>query len=161
MPARLRARHLDSGSASAPGALARSGTPSSQPAQRHRPTAPDRTAPPKPPPVRQAAPPKRYVLAAGTPISVRTLSEVNTKAAKSGNEFEATLESALVADGHTLAKRGATVVGQVVNADQGGRVKGKASLTLALARLRLANGQTVGSKPIPWYRKPRAEPERT
>jgi len=35
------------------------------------------------------------------------------------------------------------VVGRVVNADQGGRVKGKASLTLALARLRLANGQTV------------------
>ena len=35
------------------------------------------------------------------------------------------------------------MVGRVVNADQGGRVKGKASLTLALARLRLANGQTV------------------
>jgi hypothetical protein len=83
------------------------------------------------------------VLAAGTPISVRTLDEVNTKAATSGNEFEATLESALVADGYTVAKRGASVVGRVVNADQGGRVKGKASLTLALSRLHLANGQTV------------------
>jgi hypothetical protein len=87
--------------------------------------------------------PKKYVLAAGTPISVRTVGEVNTKAAKSGNEFEATLQSPLVADGRTLAKTGATVVGRVVNADQGGRVKGKASLTLALARLHLANGQTV------------------
>lgn len=87
--------------------------------------------------------PKKYVLAAGTPISVRTVGEVNTKAAKNGNEFEATLQSPLVADGRTLAKTGATVVGRVVNADQGGRVKGKASLTLALARLRLANGQTV------------------
>jgi hypothetical protein len=87
--------------------------------------------------------PKKYVLAEGTPISVRTLSDVSTKAAQSGNEFEATLESPLVVEGHTLAKRGATVVGRVVNADQGGRVKGKASLTLALARLHLANGQTV------------------
>jgi hypothetical protein len=87
--------------------------------------------------------PKKYVLASGTPISVRTVSDVNTKAAKSGNEFEATLESPLVVAGHTLAKRGATVVGRVVNADEGGRVKGKASLTLALARLHLANGQTV------------------
>ena len=95
-------------------------------------------AKPTPPP-----PPKKYVLAAGTPISVRTISDVNTKAAQNGNEFDATLESALVADGHTLAKRGATVVGRVVNADQGGRAKGKASLTLALARLHLANGQTV------------------
>jgi hypothetical protein len=31
----------------------------------------------------------------------------------------------------------------VVTADEGGRVKGKASLTLALDRLHLANGQTV------------------
>jgi hypothetical protein len=83
------------------------------------------------------------VLAAGTPISVRTVGDVSTKAAKSETEFEATLESPLVIDGHTLAKRGATVVGRVVNADEGGRVKGKASLTLALARLHLANGETV------------------
>ena len=48
--------------------------------------------------------PKKYVLAAGTPISVRTVGEVNTKAAKNGNEFEATLESPLVAEGHTVAK---------------------------------------------------------
>jgi hypothetical protein len=74
---------------------------------------------------------------------VRTIGGVSTKSSQSGNEFEATLEEALTVDGHTLAKRGATVIGTVANADQGGRVKGKASLTLALSRLRLANGQTV------------------
>ena len=101
-------------------------------------------APNQPPPEPPKPPePKKYILAAGTPVSVRTISDVNTKAAISGNEFEATLESPLVADGHTLAKRGATVVGRVVNADQGGRVKGKASLTLTLARLHLANGKNV------------------
>jgi hypothetical protein len=83
------------------------------------------------------------VLAAGTPVVVRTVSDLNTKSVKSENEFEATLEGALAVDGHTLAKKGATVVGKVLKADQGGRVKGKASLTLALARVSLANGKTV------------------
>jgi hypothetical protein len=35
------------------------------------------------------------------------------------------------------------VIGRVVNADQGGRVKGKASLSLTLARLHLASGRNV------------------
>jgi len=95
------------------------------------------TTPPPPPP------PKKYVVAAGTPISVRTLSDVNTKNVKSGNEFEATLQGPLQVDGHTLASSGASVIGVVTNADQGGRVKGKASLTLQLARIHLTNGHTV------------------
>lgn len=95
-------------------------------------------APPPPPP-----PPKKYVVASGTPVSVRTTGDVSSKTAQSGTDFEATLMSALTVDGHTIAKRGATVVGQVVNSDQGGRVKGKASLTLALKSLHLANGTTI------------------
>src|SRR5262245_6263663 len=51
--------------------------------------------PVKPPEPAKPPEPKKYVLAVGTPISVRTVSEVNTKAVKSGNEFEATLEAAL------------------------------------------------------------------
>jgi hypothetical protein len=82
-----------------------------------------------------------YTLPAGTPITVRTTAEVNTKVVKSGNEFQAVLESPLAAEGHTFAKTGATVVGTVVNSDQGGRVKGKASLTLALARIQMTNGK--------------------
>jgi hypothetical protein len=99
-------------------------------------------ASPAPEPAKPPAP-KKYVIAAGTPITVRTISDVNTKTNQSGTSFEATLESPLVADGHTLAKSGSTVIGTVVKADQGGRVKGRASLTLALSRLHLANGQTV------------------
>jgi hypothetical protein len=132
----------------APSAQAPASQPAGQPAasspQQPATTQQAATPPTEPPPPPPKPPePKKYILAAGTPISVRTISDVNTKSATSGNEFEATLESALVADGHTLAKRGATVVGRVVNADQGGRVKGKASLTLTLARLHLANGQNV------------------
>ena len=84
-------------------------------------TSPARAAPPvqrAPEPVKPPEP-KKYVLSAGTPITVRTVGEVNTKAAKNGNQFDATLESPLVAEGHTVAKRGATVVGRVVNAGPG------------------------------------------
>jgi hypothetical protein len=42
-----------------------------------------------------------------------------------------------------VAKKGATVSGVVVDADEGGRVKGVASLTLQLTRLTLADGRTV------------------
>jgi hypothetical protein len=65
---------------------------------------------------------------------------VDTKHTKTENEFEGTLASPLAVDGHTLAKPGATVIGVVTNADQGGRVKGKASLTLTLSRVLLASG---------------------
>jgi hypothetical protein len=66
---------------------------------------------------------------------------VDTKHTKTENEFETTLVDALVVDGRTLAKPGATVIGTVVNADQGGRAKGKASLTLALSRILLSTGR--------------------
>jgi hypothetical protein len=81
---------------------------------------------------------------------VRTVEQVSTKVVKNGNEFQAVLESPLVGDGHTFAKTGATVVGTVVNSDQGGRVKGKASLTLALARIQMTNGKmtTVQSSTV-------------
>lgn len=91
--------------------------------------------PPKPPQ------PKTYTIATGTSIAVRTLDAVDTKHTKTENEFETTLVDSLTIDGHTLAKPGATVIGTVVNADQGGRVKGKASLTLALSRVLLSSGR--------------------
>src|ERR1700752_4124253 len=84
---------------------------------------PVEVAPAKPPE------PKKYTIAAGTPISVRTIDAVDTKHTKTENEFEGTIASALVVDGQTLAKSGGTVIGVVTNASQGGRVKGKASLT--------------------------------
>jgi hypothetical protein len=72
---------------------------------------------------------------------VRTIDAVDTKHTKTENEFETTLVDAITVDGRTLARPGATVVGVVVNADQGGRVKGKASLTLALSRVLLSSGR--------------------
>jgi hypothetical protein len=105
------------------------------PEQAPAPVAAEPVEAPKPPP------PKTYTIATGTAISVRTMDAVDTKRTKTENEFETTLVDALTANGHTLAKPGAPVIGTVVNAEQGGRVKGKASLTLALSRVLLSSGR--------------------
>lgn len=42
-----------------------------------------------------------------------------------------------------IAERGANVVGRVVNVDDGGRVKGKAYIEVAINSLELVNGDTV------------------
>ncbi len=94
-------------------------------------------AAPPPPPARV------FTLAAGTPISVWTSSTISTKTAKSGDSFTGTLGQAIVDGDWVVAKKGATVSGVVVDSDEGGRVKGVASLTLQVTRLTLADGRTV------------------
>ncbi len=88
-------------------------------------------------------PPRVFTLAAGTPISVWTSSTISTKTAKSGDSFTGTLGKPIVDGDWVVAKKGATVSGTVVDADQGGRVKGVASLTLQVNRLTLADGSTI------------------
>jgi hypothetical protein len=93
--------------------------------------------PPPPPPPRQAT------IAAGTPLVVRTTGKMSTKNEQAGNRFEATLVQPLIVDGWTLAKTGALVEGVVAEASEGGKVKGKAAITLQLDTLRLADGRIL------------------
>lgn len=87
--------------------------------------------------------PRSISIPAGTAIAVRTVGRISTKDAKNGDTFEATLAQPLVVDGETVAKRGATVTGVVTESDPGGRVKGVASLSLALTSLVTADGEKV------------------
>jgi DNA polymerase III alpha subunit (gram-positive type) len=100
-------------------------------------TAPAAPVPPPPPP------PKRHTIPEGTEISVRTVNALSSKTNQVGNRFEASLARALVVDGYTVAPRGATVTGEVVDSDQGGRVKGKATLAVALTSLTTVDGRQV------------------
>jgi hypothetical protein len=95
-------------------------------------------APPPPPP-----PPRVYTMRAGTSIIVSTASDLSTKTAKDGDVFTASLARPIVDGDWVIAKRGATVQGVVVNSDPGGRVKGRASMTVKLRSLQLADGRTV------------------
>ena len=96
-------------------------------------------APGKPP----AARPRTLTLAAGTDLKVRTTSAISTKTHQSGDKFEATLEEPLVEGDQVIAVKGALVEGRIAEADQGGRVKGKATLAVRLTRLHAAGGQVV------------------
>jgi hypothetical protein len=97
-----------------------------------------------PAPKRAAAPakPAPVVIAAGTSLTVRTTSTLSTKTAAAGETFMATLEEPLRAGDRVVAPKGATVEGTVVNSDDGGRVKGRAVISVRLTSLE-AGGRNV------------------
>ena len=125
-----------SGGGSNPGSASSGGSGSSLNPSSPSSSSSSAAAPPPPPP-------RVFTLAAGTPISVWTTSTISTKTAKSGDSFTGTLGQPIVDGDWVVAKKGATVSGVVVDADQGGRVKGVASLTLQVNRLTLADGRTI------------------
>ena len=89
------------------------------------------------------APPRVFTMRAGAQISIFTAKELSTKTVKDGDLFTASLARPIVDGDWVVAKRGATVQGVVVNSDPGGRVKGRASMTVKLRSLQLADGRTV------------------
>ena len=93
------------------------------------------SAPPAP------EPPRVYTLPAGASISVYTSRDLSTKTSKPGDRFEASLARPLVAGNLVIAKQGAPVEGEVLTSDPGGRVKGVASITVALRRVTLTDGR--------------------
>lgn len=88
-------------------------------------------AKPEPPPV-----PKSIVIPAGTRLSVRTTTAISTKTAATGETFSASLAEAVLADGKVVIPKGAAVEGVVAESDDGGRVKGVASLALRLTHVK-------------------------
>lgn len=93
---------------------------------------------------RAAAPaPRQVTLPAGSAVKVRTTNTLSTKTVQSGETFTASLEEPIVDGTWVVAERGATVYGKIVNADEGGRVKGVASLAVRLTELQTADGQRV------------------
>jgi hypothetical protein len=93
-----------------------------------------------------AAPPaplRVFTIRSGAQISIFTAKELSTKTVRDGDLFTASLARPIVDGDWVIAKRGATVQGVVVNSDPGGRVKGRASMTVKLRSLQLADGRTV------------------
>ena len=86
-----------------------------------------------------AEPPKPVyaVIPAGTRVDVRLLNAIGSAESKDGDKFSATLDQDLSVDGKVVAPRGSTVTGKVISAVSSGRVKGKASMALALTELQL------------------------
>ena len=87
--------------------------------------------------------PASLTVPAGTPVSIRLQSSVSSRSARAGDSFEAVLDEPLVIDGKTVAQRGTTVRGRVVDAKPSGRLHSSGYLRLTLASIEL------GGKDVP------------
>jgi hypothetical protein len=80
---------------------------------------------------------------AGTHITVRTDSQINSGSAHVGQSFHSNLTKDLVVDGKTIAKAGAPAKGKVTYAKSSGRLHAPGELTIRLTSIQLANGKTL------------------
>lgn len=110
----------------------------------------DRYRGPQPTPEAQAnpaplTPPQPHVvtLAAGTSIYIRLGETLSTEHSYPGDTFRATLEQPIVLDGFIIADRGSKVLGQIVNSERAGRVRGVSDLNLSLTEISTTDGQQV------------------
>ena len=97
-----------------------------------------------------AAKPKAVTLTAqsGTPLTVRSATEVNSGTAQAGQRFQGNLDADLVANGRVVATRGTKVYGRVVAAKAGTGTGGKPALTLELTDIE------VGGRVLPLSTEP-------
>ena len=79
----------------------------------------------------------------GQTILIRTTRELSTKTMKTGDAFSAILEDPIASGGWVVAPAGARVDGRIAEADKGGRIKGKANLSVELTSLTLGDGRKV------------------
>jgi hypothetical protein len=99
-----------------------------------------------------AQPSAPLVIPKGTRLRVRTTSTISTKSARPGEKFSANLTEPLLVDGKVLAPKDADVDGVVLSVDEGGRVKGVASLSLRLLSVEI-DGKMVPVKTGTFVRK--------
>ncbi len=76
-------------------------------------------------------------------LTIRTTRALSTKTANTGDAFSAILEAPIAVEGWVVAAPGAKVDGRVVEVDKGGRLKGKANLSIELTILTIADGRKV------------------
>jgi hypothetical protein len=74
---------------------------------------------------------------------VALLDGVSSDKSRSGDSFMASLTEPIVANGKTVLATGTKIRGRVVDANDSGRVKGRASLALKLTEIVRENGKSV------------------
>ena len=79
-------------------------------------------------------------LPVGTPITIRTSTNIDTDRNRVGDTFDATLEQPVVFGNQTVFPRGTTVKGRIAYAQESGKLSGQAQLILELTEL-VSNGK--------------------
>jgi len=140
---RARARHAARQQAySEPPPAPTSPPPASQPAPAPAPAsaAPPAVAQaPQPAPAPAPPPPVQATVPAGTVVSVRMIDSIDSARNRPGEEFDATLSSAVVADGRVVMPQGSGARVRLVEAKTSGRMTGSSELQLELVSI-TANG---------------------
>jgi hypothetical protein len=121
--------------------VAESAPPPEQPARTPAPVVqsppPSSQAPDAPPPPQ----PVDVTIPAGTVLSVRTVDPINTSVNKVGDEFAATIDTPVSADGQIVIPRYSKARLRLVSERSAGRIKGQSEVQLQLVSLTV-NGQT-------------------
>jgi hypothetical protein len=81
------------------------------------------------------APARKITIPAGTKLHVALLDSVSSDKSQNGDQFMASLTEPVVIGGKTVLAKGTKVRGRVVEANESGRVKGRASLVLTLSEI--------------------------
>ncbi len=80
-------------------------------------------------------------LPVGTPITIRTSTNIDTDRNRVGDVFDSTLEQPITWGDRTIFPRGTTVKGRIAYAQESGKLSGKSQLILELTEL-VANGKS-------------------
>jgi hypothetical protein len=93
---------------------------------------------------------------AGTSIHFKIKRTLNTATASAGQSVPAELTQPIVVDGITIARSGAPATARITAVESSGRIGGSAKLSLRLASVELANGQTAETRTYSWSREGKA-----
>jgi len=87
--------------------------------------------------VEKPTPKPPVVLPAGTVLTVRTTDAIGAKTSQAGQNFQAVIAQPVALHGRTVIPAGSNVTGKVVQAKQGGKIKGGSQLALQLTEIRV------------------------
>jgi hypothetical protein len=79
--------------------------------------------------------PAPLVVPTGTTISIRTTDAISAKTSQAGQTFQAVVAQPVVSQGRTVIPSGSSVTGTIVQAKQGGKIKGESNLALQLSSI--------------------------
>ena len=88
-------------------------------------------------------PAPKITIPAGTRLHVALIDGVSSNQSSSGDQFMASLTDPVVIDGKTVLAKGTKVRGRVVDVEESGRVKGRASIQLKLTDIIRDNARDV------------------
>jgi hypothetical protein len=91
-------------------------------------------------------------IVAGTVLPVRIGETLSSARSQPGDSFLATLTQPLVLNGWVIAERGARVEGRIVDATEGGRLRGVPHLEVSIVRVTLSDGQNIRIRTEPYGR---------